>query len=150
MAAVNPKIINFGSDRVGLEIDKLPIAAAQTWKKGAMLIFKSSALNTAGNGEIPTHIAVDDQTAPATSTIVEAYRLEVGVQLEVSCSAAVGIANVGVAYDMVLSGVYATLNLSATADACWKVVRLAADYEPSLNATADNPGKCIIEVAKLA
>jgi hypothetical protein len=151
MAAVNPKIVDFKGGRIGLEIDSLPIGTAQTWKAGQFLIYAASAYSTAASGDIPTHIAVDDQTAPTAGTIVNAYRLKKGVRLEMyALTGAVGVANLNAAYDLDVTSNICTVDLGNDTDACFKVVRLSADYEPSKNATADDPGKCIIEIAKVA
>jgi len=147
--AVNPKVVNFGGNRVGLEQDTLPIADSQTWKVGEFGIFSGGELTVAGSGAIPTHIFRNTRTVAENSTEVTVDRLEVGTQLEMYCSAAVGVANLAISYDLVVAANKHAVNLSATADAEFKVVRLAADYEPERNATADNPGKCIVEIQKL-
>jgi len=147
--AVNPKVVNFGGNRVGLERDTLPIADTQTWKVGEFGIFSAGELSVAGNGEIPTHVFRTTRTTAENSTNVEVDRLEVGTQLEMYCSAAVGVANIAISYDLVVSANVHSVNLSATSDAVFKVLDLAATYEPERNATADNPGKCIVEIQKL-
>jgi len=147
--AVNPKVINFGASRVAMEKDTLPIANTQTWKQGEFGIFKSSELYVAGDNEIPTHIFREDRDTAENSTDVEVDRIEVGMQLEMYCSAAVGIANLFKTYDLDETSNIHTVNLSAESDDVFKIVRLAADYEPERNVTADNPGKCIVEIMKV-
>jgi hypothetical protein len=148
--AVNPNVVNFGGNRVGLERDTLPIADSQTWKVGEFGILSSGELSVAVTGDIPTHIFRTTRTTAENSTYVEVDRLEVGTQLEMYCSAAVGVANLMVSYDLTVSSNVHTVNLSSTSDAVFKIVDLAATYEPERNATADNPGKCIVEIQKLA
>lgn len=148
--AVNPKVVDFGGNRVGLETDVLPIANTQTWKKGEFGIFSAGTLSVATSGDIPTHIFRTTVTTAADGENVTVDRLEVGTRLEMYCSAAVGVANIGTAYDLAVSSNVHTVNLSATTDAVFKVVDLAATYEPERNATADNPGKCIVEIMKVA
>jgi len=147
--AVNPKVVNFGGNRVGLERDTLPIADAQTWKVDEFGIFAAGELSVAATGEIPTHIFRTTRTTAENSTNVEVDRLEIGTQLEMYCGAAVGVANIAISYDLTVSANVHVVNLSGTSDKVFKVLDLAATYEPERNATADNPGKCIVEIQKL-
>lgn len=147
--AVNPRVVNFGRGRVALVRDTLPIADTQTWKQGEFGIFKSSELYVAVADEIPTHIFREDRDTAENDTDVEVDRLAVGVQLEMYCSGAVGVANLFKTYDLNVSSNVHTIDLTAEVDDVFKIVRLAADYEPERNATADDPGKCIAEIMKV-
>jgi len=149
--AVNPKIVNFGEGRIGLERDRLAIAASQTWKQGEFGIFTpGSTLAVCVSDDIPTHIFREDRDIAEDSTTVEVDRIEVGIQLEMYCaSAAVGVANLNVAYDLDVTGTIHTVNLSGTGEAVFMVRDLAAVYEPERNLTADDPGKCIVEIMKI-
>ena len=147
--AINPKVVFFGKTRVALERDTLPIANAQTWKTGEFGIFTGGELSVAASTEIPTHIFRFDRDTAENSTNVEVDRLSIGVRLEMYCSAAVGIANLRLIYDLAVSANIHTVDLSATSDKIFRVVKLAATYEPERNATADNPGKCIVEIMKV-
>jgi len=149
--AINPKVVNFGRGRVALERDTLPIAASQTWKRGEFAIFSSSTLNVCTTGDIPTHVFRTTRDTKDDDTNVEVDRLAKGVQIEMYCTGAVGIANVGLLYDLDVSTANTHIvDLSNSATDVFKVVRLAATYEPERNATADDPGKCIVEIMKTA
>ena len=149
--AVNPKVVNYGEGRIGLERDRLAIAASQTWKQGEFGIFTpGGTLSVCSAGDIPTHIFREDRSIAEDSTVVEVDRIETGIQLEMYCTAAVGVANIGVTYDLQLSGSNTHIvDLSATNDDVFRVTDIAAVYEPERNATSDNPGKCIVEIMKV-
>jgi len=147
--AVNPKVVGFGKTRIALEKDTLPIADTQTWKQGEFGIFSGGTLNVAATGEIPTHIFRFDRDTADNGTNVEVDRLAIGVRIEIYCTGAVGIANLFVSYDLTVGSNIHILNLSGTTDQCFRIVELAATYEPERNATADDPGKCIIEIMKV-
>ena len=148
--AVNPKVVSFGRNRVGLERDTLPIAASQTWKVGEFGIFSGGTLSVCASTEIPTHIFRTTRDTKVDDTNLEVDRLAKGVQLEMYCTGAVGIANVGLTYDLDVSTAHTHIvDLAASDDDVFKVVRLAATYEPERNATADDPGKCIVEIMKM-
>ena len=149
MAAINPKVVNFGGARVAMERDTLPIADGQTWKQGEFGIFKSSELNVAVADEIPTHIFREDRDTAENSTNVEVDRIVVGMQMEMYTSAAVGVAHLFLRYDLNVAGNVHTVDLGTSGDQVFRVVRLSADYEPERNATSDNPGKCTVEIMKV-
>ena len=153
--AQNPKLLDTKPELV-----YVTVAAAMTWSRGALVIVTAGEATLCADGDIPTHIAASDIAAPATATPVPLYRLKVGSRLEcytasnTSTAGAVGVANVGSAYDWALitgSGASAIfhLNLGGTSDKCALVIDLAANYEPERNNTADNPGKCIVEVTRV-
>ena len=153
--AQNPKLLDTKPELVNVTV-----AAAQTWSRGSLVIITAGAATLCADGDIPTHIAASDIAAPDTSTLVPLYRLKVGSRLEcytasnTSTAAAVGVANVGNAYDWALiTGSAASaifhLNLGSNSDKCALVIDLAANYEPERNATADSPGKCIVEVLRV-
>lgn len=146
--AVNPKVVGFGGTRVALERDTLPIADSQTWKQGEFGIFSGGTLNVAASNEIPTHIFREDRDTADDDTNVEVDRIAIGTLLEMYCSAAVGIANLFLTYDLTVGSNIHTVNLSATTDQIFRIVELAATYEPERNSTSDNPGKCIVEVMR--
>lgn len=150
-SAVNPRVVNFGEGRIGLERDTLAIAASQTWKQGEFGIFTpGSTLSVCSAGDIPTHIFREDRDIIDDNTNPEVDRIEVGIQLEMYCSGAVGVANLMQTYDLTLSGSNTHIvNLSAADDDVFMIVDLAATYEPERNATADDPGKCIVAIMKI-
>jgi len=99
--------------------------------------------------EIPTHMFRTTRDTAENDTNVEVDRLAKGVQIEMYCTGAVGIANVGLLYDLDVSTANTHIvDLAASDDDVFKVLRLAATYEPERNATADDPGKCIVEIMK--
>lgn len=152
---VNPKIVDFGDGEIGAVIDTLPIKSGQTYKTGQLMILSAGEVAAAADDDIPTHIALTDvDTAVTAGTLVDFARLKVGMHLEMYCTStgtdtAVGRSNVGVAYDYEVTSNVGTVEIGATADGVFKVVKLACDYEPERNALTDAPGKCIVEVMKV-
>ena len=150
----NPKLLDANPELVWL-----PVASTQTWTIGTPIYLNSGAATIVAEGVIPQFTAASSIAAPAASTLIPAYRWNVGSRMEVyvcatsATAGAVGVANVGVAYDWTVIGTGATLvayiQLNATIDACALVVDIAANYEPERNNTTDSPGKCIIEVLKI-
>lgn len=147
--AVNPRVVGFGGTRVAMERDTLLIANGQTWRQGEFGIFSGGTLDVSSTNGIPTHIFRFDRGTADNDTYVEVDRVEIGMRIEMYCTAAVSIANLFVTYDLTVGSNIHTVNLSATTDKIFRIVELAATYEPERNDTTDNPGKVIVEVMRV-
>lgn len=151
MAARQPRII----DGTG-ELRSLPVAASQTWNKGTPVTVATGLVSILTDGDIPIGLAADDiATAQAANTHVNVLCFNKGTRIEAyTCatgsSSAVEDANLNNCYDWGINAGIGYIDLDGTTDKCVRIVALAADYEPSRNLAADDPGKVIAEIVKLA
>ena len=150
--AVNPKVIDIDT----VELVKCAVSASFTGVCGVCV-----CLNSAGQVALTADaktpygcLAETISTARTQGADVWIYRYNIGTRLEINtasgaASAAVGVANKGIAYDVQLigTGTSAITYLDLAAPGTWaKVIDLSAEYEPTKNATADDPGKCVVEI----
>lgn len=138
---------------MGSPLRKIRAADSVTWKKGEIGYLTSGTLtpisSATGGTTAPYYQFAEDQATSTSSTDVWARLLEVGTRMEVYVSnngtdAAIGVANLGTKYGLYTTSNVCRLDVNVTSGADWEVDRLAADYEPEQNATADSPGKCIV------
>lgn len=150
--AVNPRIIDMST----AELVDVGSAASMTGRKGVPIVLAAGLATVCSDGDIPWGcLAEDVTTAKTTGTATKCYRWRVGTRLEMyvasgGASSAIGTANKGLDYDLQIIGSGATaigyVDIGATTDKIFRVIDIAAEYEPIKNATADDPGKCIVEV----
>jgi hypothetical protein len=146
--ATNPKILDIDS----VEEVWPGVASSQTGKMGIPVKLTSGLVTVCSNGDIPYGLLGETiDTAKATSTPVRVYRLNVGTRLEMhvasgGASSAVATANLGLDYDLRIISNLAYVDIGATTDKCFRIVDLAANYEPTKNSASDDPGKCVVEV----
>ena len=150
-SAVNPKVVSTPSPQ-GLPLRYMLAEDSKTWKKGELGYITSGTVSpvatTTGSGE-PCLVFAEDQTTSTSSTSVWVRLLQPETRLEIyvtnnGTDAAVGVANLNVAYEVYGLSNVTYLDVGATTAPDFVVEKLAADYEPERNATADTPGKCIV------
>ena len=154
-SAVNPMIK--GPLAANAEKVLLPVAAAQTYKKGQCFILTSGQATLCADGDIPDgQFMTTVDTAVAANTRVKCLRWRVGTRLEMyvasgGSSSAITSANIGIAYDLqIISNVF-YLDIGATTDKVFKVLDVASHYDTSgRSLAADDPGRCIVEVMKVS
>jgi hypothetical protein len=149
--AVNPKVVSTASPQ-GLPLRALLAEDAKTWKKGEIGTLSSGTVTPVSGttgGDAPYCIFAEDQdTATSTSTVwVRLLQPEARLEMYVTTDgtdAAIGVANIGTKYACYTTSNVTYLDVNVTSGADFEVEKLAADYEPERNATADTPGKCIV------
>jgi len=155
--AVNPKVISTPSPQ-GLPLRQLLAEDSKTWKKGELGYFTSGTVapvsSTTGSSEAKLIFAEDQDVSTSASTVwVRLLQPETRLEIYVANStsdAAIGVANLGDAYEVIGTSNVTYLDVGATTTPNFEVEKLAADYEPERNATADTPGKCIVVYRPIA
>lgn len=153
--AINPRIV----DMATVEKTRVKVSAAFTGSMGVPIVLTAGQAVLAADDEIPWGCLGETiATALNENTYVDAFRWRPGTRLEIYvCSggtaSTIVTTNKGKAYDyeLVGTGVSAVgyLDKAAASDLIFRVIDLASEYEPSMNAATDSPGKCIVEVLKV-
>lgn len=156
--AVNPIVVGPLDEMP--ELTKVPVAAAQTYRKGQPFIMASGEATLCTVGDIPSgQFAEDCLAAVAQDTYIWVYRWNVGTRLEMyvvnttGVEAAITYASVGTKCDLDTIGsttsLIAYVDIGTTTDKVFEILDVASVYEPTENAAADVPGKCIVSVLKV-
>ena len=124
-------------------------SAAVTWTAGQWL-FAASGLATAcaSDATAVQYVALEDQAvAPSSGDMVEVGLIEAGQTYELfELNGTLAAANVGENYGLDVTSNIVTLDVAETSAAAVKIVRLAADYEPERNDSADVSARCEVRV----
>jgi len=149
--AVNPKYI--APESLPAPVRKLDATDSKTWKKGEFCTLASGKVGplsgTTGGTAVYGQFLEDQDTATSSSQVwvrvlQDGDRFELYVVSD-GADAAIGVANIGTKYAIYQASNKCYLDTNVTSNAEFEVEKLAADYEPERNATADTPGKCIVK-----
>jgi len=158
---VNPKYLgNANGVSNSLTVDRDAVDS-KTWKAGelghvAAGTGKVQPNTTTTGAKIAEVQFMKDQDTSTSSSTVAVKTLQRGDQFEMYVTSngtdnTIGVANIGTRY-----GVYTKSNVTyldvndSASGADFKVIKVAAAYEPERNLAADTPGKCIVEYDPIA
>jgi hypothetical protein len=153
MAAVNPKVRWTPSGALPKVQLKAPVS--QTWKAGEFGVLSSGEIIPAVTGSIPYCIFAETQsTATTASELVWVYLLEVGTQLEIfvtnnGTDAVETDLTIGGLYDLYVASNKHYIDVNASTDDTFRVLKYASEYEEAMHDATDSPGKVLVSVEKV-
>ena len=151
--AVNPKVRYTPSG--ALPMVQLKAAASQTWKQGEFGYLSSGQVTPAVTGAIPYCIFAEAQaTSTSANDLVWVYLLEVGTELEIfvtnnGTDALETALTVGGLYDLYVASNKHYIDVNASTDDTFLVLKLASEYEEAMHDATDTPGKVLVRLMKV-
>lgn len=124
-------------------------SAAVTWEAGQFLKSVSGhATACATNDVTAKYYALSDQaSAPSAGDLIDVGVLEASQTFEINeLDGTLSDANVGQEYELDVTSNVCTLDVAATTNKFFRIVRLASDYEPEKNTSADTKARCEVSI----
>lgn len=136
----------------GPPLEEAPIAVraanSKTWKAGQWGQFASGVAQPLITGDTVVQLVfLDDQTSSTSSSDVRIARMRRGMQFEMyELSSTLANANRGESYGVDVSNNVLTLSKSDGSNLLVKIKKLATEYDPERNISADVKARCIVQV----